>query len=143
MNIEVQLTNQISLFTGAKELLQALDGELKMGLASMNNRSVILHLIKDKEVAQYFSVVLTAESVSHSKPDPEIFLKTAQKLDTKPGRCVVFEDSIFGVQAAKSAEMSCIAVATGFYSKQELLVANPDFVAANLGDNRIIPFILL
>lgn len=141
--IEVQLTNQISLFTGAKELLQALDGELKMGLASMNNRSVILHLIKDKEVAQYFSVVLTAESVSHSKPDPEIFLKTAQKLDTKPGRCVVFEDSIFGVQAAKSAEMSCIAVATGFYSKQELLVANPDFVAANLGDNRIIPFILL
>jgi beta-phosphoglucomutase len=140
--IEIQLADQISLFAGAKELLQALDGKLKMGLASMNNRSVILHLIKDKEVAQYFSVVLTAESISHSKPNPEILLKTAQKLDAKPGRCVVFEDSIFGVQAAKSAEMSCVSVTTGVYSKQELLLMYPDLVVASLGDKRIIPFVL-
>ena len=141
--LEIELTDQITLFPGAKELLQALHGKLKMGLASMNNRSVILHLIKNKEVEKYFSVVLTAESISHSKPNPEIFLKTAHKLDAQPGKCVVFEDSIFGVQAAKSAKMSCIAVATGVYSKQELLVANPDFVVTSLGDNRIIPFILL
>ena len=77
--LEIQLTDQITLFPGAKELLQALHGKLKMGLASMNNRSVILHLIKNKEVEQYFSVVLTAESISHSKPNPEIFLKTCSK----------------------------------------------------------------
>lgn len=141
--LEIELTDQVTLFPGAKELLQSLHGKLKMGLASMNNRSVILHLIKNKEVEKYFSIVLTAESISHSKPNPEIFLETAHKLDAQPRRCVVFEDSIFGVQAAKSAEMSCIAVATGVYSKRELLVANPDFVVANLGDKRIIPFILL
>ncbi len=45
-----------------------------------------------------------------AKPDPTIFLYTAKKLDAKPEECVVFEDSIFGFQAAKAAGMKCIAI---------------------------------
>ena len=140
--LEIELTNQVKLFPGAKELLEALHGKVKMGLASMNNRSVIIHLLKANDLEKYFDAVLTAESISHSKPDPEIFLKTASKLKASPEKCVVIEDSIFGVKAAKLANMSCIAVLTGVYSKQELEREKPDLIVKTLKDSQIMPFIV-
>ena len=140
--LEIELTSQVKLFAGSKELLEALNGKVKMGLASMNNRSVIIHMLKANDLEKYFEVVLTAESISHSKPDPEIFLKTASKLKSSPEKCVVVEDSVFGVKAAKSAKMSCIAVLTGVYSKQELESEKPDLIVKTLKDTRILAFIL-
>ena len=140
--LEIELTNQVKLFPGAKELLEALHGKVKMGLASMNNRSVIIHLLKANDLEKYFDVVLTAESISHSKPDPEIFLKTAFKLKASPEKCVVIEDSIFGVKAAKLANMGCVAVVTGVYSRLELEKEKPDLIVKTLKDKQIIPFIL-
>jgi HAD superfamily hydrolase (TIGR01509 family) len=140
--LEIELSSQVKLFSGVKELLEALQGKIKMGLASMNNQSVIAHMVNANGLEKYFDIILTAESISHSKPDPEIFLKTAFKLKTSPEDCVVFEDSIFGVKAAKSANMGCIAVATGVYVKRELEVERPDLVVKTLNDSRILPFIL-
>ena len=110
----------MALFGGARELLEALQGKVKVGLASMNSRAVVMHMLQINGIADCFDVVLTVEAVSHSKPDPEIFLKTAEQLKAKPQACVVVEDSIFGVKAAKAGGMSCIAVTTGVYSAQEL-----------------------
>jgi len=140
--LEIELTDQVKLFPGAKELLEALQGKVKMVLASMNNRSVIIHLLKAKDLEKYFDAVLTAESISHSKPDPEIFLKAASNLKASPEKCAVVEDSIFGVKAAKSANMGCIAVVTGVYSKLELEKEQPDLIVKTLKDKQIIPFIL-
>jgi HAD superfamily hydrolase (TIGR01509 family) len=140
--LEIELSDQVKLFPGAIELIEALQGKVKMGLASMNNRSVILHLLKMKDIEKYFDTVLTAESISLSKPNPEIFLKAASKLNTKPEKCVVFEDSIFGVLAAKSANMGCVAVVTGVYSKAELEKEKPDLAVKTLNDKQIIPFLL-
>jgi HAD superfamily hydrolase (TIGR01509 family) len=140
--LEIMLTNQVRLFSGAKDLLEALHGKVKMSLASMNNHSVIIHLLKANDLEKYFDAVLTAESISHSKPNPEIFLKTAAKLEINPEKCVVIEDSLFGVKAAKSANMGCVAVLTGVYSKQELEREKPDLVVETLKDRQILPFIL-
>jgi len=140
--LEIELTDQVKLFPGARELLEAVKGEVKMALASMNNRSVIIHLLKAKDLEKYFNAVLTAESISHSKPNPEIFLKSASKLQALPEKCVVIEDSIFGVKAAKSANMSCVAVVTGVYSQLELLKEKPDLIVKTLKDEQIVPFIL-
>jgi len=139
---EIELTWKVKLFEGARELLEALHSSLKIGLASMNNRSVVDPMLKANELEKYFQVVLTAEVISHSKPDPEIFLKTASKLETTPQKCVVVEDSIFGVKAAKSANMSCIAITTGIYSKQELEREKPDLIVKTLKDQQILDFIL-
>lgn len=139
---EIDLTDRIRLFPGVHELLESLHGKIKMGLASMNNRSVIVHLIKATNLESYFAVVLTAESIFHSKPNPEIFLKTAAELKVKPGKCVVIEDSIFGVKAAKSVNMGCIAVTTGVYSNEELEAEKPDLVVKTMQDSRILDFIL-
>src|SRR5208283_123699 len=140
--LEIELTDQVKLFPGARELLEALHGKVKMGLASMNNRSVVIHLLKAKDIEKYFDTVLTAESISHSKPNPEIFLKAASKLKASPKKCVVIEDSLFGVKAAKSANMSCVAVVTGVYSRLELLKEKPDLTVKTLKDKQIVPFIL-
>lgn len=140
--LEIELTDRVKLFLGARELLEALRGKVKMGLASMNNRSVVIHLLKANDLEKYFNAVLTAESISHSKPDPEIFLKAASKLKASPEKCVVVEDSIFGVKAAKLANMGCVAVVTGVYSRLELEKEKPDLIVKTLKDRQIIPFIL-
>ena len=139
---EIELTDQVKLFPGARELLDALHGKIRMGLASMNNFSVISHSLKAKDLQKYFDVVLGAESISHSKPDPEIFLKAADLLKANAEKCVVVEDSMFGVKAAKSAKMSCIAVLTGVYSRLELENEKPDLIVRTLEDKRVASFIL-
>jgi beta-phosphoglucomutase len=140
--VQIQLADEVQLFEGAVEVLAALQGKVKVGLASMNNRAVIMHLLQINGLADCFDTVLTVEAVSRSKPDPEIFLKTAQQLKATPQKCVVFEDSLFGVKAAKAAGMSCVAVTTGVYTADELKLEKPDLVVKSLLDPEIVFFVL-
>jgi HAD superfamily hydrolase (TIGR01509 family) len=135
---EIDLSSQIKLFPGAKELLASLRGKVKLGLASMNNRAVIDRLLKTTQTRDFFAATVTADEILKPKPNPEIFLKTAQKLQTSPQLCVVMEDSIFGVVAAKAATMACIAVAQGAYSKDELAEAKPDLIVSSLKEIHVI-----
>jgi beta-phosphoglucomutase len=139
--VQIDLASDVTLFDGGRELVETLQGKVKVGLASMNNRVVIMHLLQKNQLEDCFDKVVTVESVSHSKPDPEIFLKTAEHLKAKPQACVVFEDSIFGVKAAKSAGMGCIAVTTGVYNEEELDLERPDLVVESLRNCQILPFI--
>jgi len=139
---EIKMSDGVKLFPGAMELLNALQGKAKVALASMNNRPVVDYLLISMKIRELFTVVVTVEEVSNFKPNPEIFLKTASKLRCLPADCVVVEDSIFGVQAAKTAGMSCIAVLTGVYSREELETANPGLIIDSLTEKeRIFNFI--
>lgn len=145
VRIAIEEAHKVQLFPGARGLLESLKGKgkAKLGLASMNNRPIINHLLKKLDVAQFFDVVVTVDEVTKSKPDPQIFLTAAQKLKTLPERCVVLEDSIFGVKAAKAGGMACVAVVQGFYRKDELAAANPDLIVDSLREKkRILQFIL-
>jgi beta-phosphoglucomutase family hydrolase len=59
-----------------------------------------------------FHAIITAEDVSHGKPDPEVFLKAAGRLGLAPARSVVFEDALVGIEAAHRGGMKVVAVAT-------------------------------
>jgi beta-phosphoglucomutase len=135
---EVEMSPGITLFDGAFQLLRSLQGKIKLGLASMNDRAVIEHLLKVMRLETFFSVVVTADDVARSKPDPEIFLKCASELKSSPERCVVVEDSVFGVEAAKTAKMKCIAVLTGVHSRAMLAKASPDFIVTSLTEKKEI-----
>ena len=140
---EIDLSSKVKLFKGAVELLESLRDKVKLALASMNNRNVIDHMLNTMNARRFFDVVLTVDEVYNPKPDPEIFLKSALKLERRPEKCVVVEDSIFGVRAAKAAKMGCIAVLTGVYSREELKKANPDLIVNSLEErNEILKFIL-
>jgi HAD superfamily hydrolase (TIGR01509 family) len=139
---EIEMSGYVKLFNGSLDLLEHLQGKVKLGLASMNDRDVISNLLKITGTQRFFDVILTADDVSEPKPNPEIFLKCARKLRSSPERCVVVEDSVFGVKAAKTAKMGCIAVLTGLYSRGELEKASPDLIVNSLkGKSEVLNFI--
>jgi len=60
----------------------------------------------------WFAAIVTAEDVSHGKPDPEVFLTAAKQIGIDPSHCVVFEDAFVGIEAAHRGGMKVVAVAT-------------------------------
>lgn len=140
---EISLGETVKLFPGVHQLLEMLQGKVKLALASMNNRAVIEDLLDKLKIRDCFKAIITVEDVTKFKPDPEIFLKSATALQCCPKKCVVVEDSIFGVQAARNGGMDCIAVLTGVYSKKEFEVASPNLIVESLAENEeIFKFIL-
>ena len=142
IRIQASLTNIVSLFDGAIELLEELQGRIKIALATMSSRKVVGKLLSEKRIEGYFDVVVTVDEIVSPKPDPEVFLVSAARLGVKPEDCVVVEDSIFGVRAAKEADMKCIAVSSGAYSKEEIEEENPDLMINSLVEKeRMLSFI--
>ncbi len=142
IRIQTSLTNIVSLFEGATELLEELQGRTKIALATMSGRKVVDKLLPENGIKGYFDVVITADEVSKPKPDPEVFLVSAAKLRVEPEDCVVIEDSVFGVRAAKAAKMKCIAVPSGAYTRKELQEENPDLMIDALTEKeKILRFI--
>lgn len=82
-------------------------------------------------MAAYFSVILDEDFVTRGKPDPEIYLKAAAALNFSPDRCVVFEDSLSGVQAGKAAGCKVVGITTT-HTPEEL--RETDLVIDNFRD---------
>lgn len=101
-------------------LIKGLDGFLeaaerhgiRMALATSADRTNIDFVIGGLGIGRYFQAIVSSEEITHGKPDPEAFLLAAERLRMTPGRCLVFEDSLGGIEAAYRAGMKAIAVAT-------------------------------
>ncbi|MCD7859132.1 MAG: beta-phosphoglucomutase [Firmicutes bacterium] len=95
-------------FPGVRETLQALkDREVKIaiGSSSKNTKNILTRL----ELIDAFDAIADGTDVTHSKPDPEVFLCAAGKLGISPSECAVVEDASAGIQAAKAAGMLAVA----------------------------------
>ena len=66
---------------------------------------------------------MASENVIHHKPNPEVYVKSAENLETEAGNCVVFEDSFSGITAAKNAGMKVVGVLSS-HTKDELPVCD-------------------
>jgi beta-phosphoglucomutase len=87
-------------------------------------------VLKGLKIEECFDTVVTGADVTNSKPHPEIFLLTADRLKVPPGDCVVFEDSSSGIQAARNAGCFCIGLATT-HKPEELEEYLPDRIMAD------------
>ncbi|MBA4187836.1 MAG: beta-phosphoglucomutase [Planctomycetaceae bacterium] len=84
-------------------------------------------------IRRFFGAVVTGDDVRRGKPDPEVFLTAATKLGSRPEQCVVFEDAVAGVEAAKAGGMRCVAVTfVGHHSAEKLCEAGADLVVESL-----------
>jgi beta-phosphoglucomutase len=92
-----------------KELLQNLkQHNVKIGLGSASkNAKLILDRVN---ITQYFDVIIDGTVTSKSKPDPEVFLLGAKALNTNTNECIVFEDALSGVKAAKTGGFFTIGI---------------------------------
>lgn len=104
-----------------KDLLIALkENKVKTAIATNSPLSKTKAMLTKLKIAKYFDVIVTSEDVTKHKPNPEMFLLAATRLNIMPERCVVFEDAGTGVLAATAAGMKAVGVQTEFNTKEEL-----------------------
>jgi beta-phosphoglucomutase len=120
----LQTLDETALLPGAKPyLLRLKENGIRIALGSASKNSpLILDRLK---ITDLFDAVIDGNSVSKAKPDPEVFLKGAQALGLSPDLCVVFEDALAGIEAAKNGGMKAIAV-----GKPELLPGADRYISS-------------
>ena len=97
------------ILSGAEKLLDTLDElgiDYVLGSASKNAPLIL----KQVNLLNRFKGIVDGNSVSKAKPDPEVFLIGAKKLNLSPEHCIVFEDAIAGVEAANKANMTSVGI---------------------------------
>jgi len=97
---------------GAREWLTAFQADgIRQALASSSGPGSIDIILDALPARDFFDVMVSGRDLP-SNPDPHIFLQAARQLGIPPAGCLVIEDAVVGVSAAKAAGMSCLAVAT-------------------------------
>jgi HAD superfamily hydrolase (TIGR01509 family) len=127
------VSERLHAFPGAQEVVRNCKrADLKIALASSADLIKIeANLFKIGLPPKDWDAIVCAEDVTHKKPAPDIFLAAAKKLGFLPTQCVVIEDAVNGIQAAKAAGMRCIAVAQSFPPEQ---LRQADAVYQRIGD---------
>lgn len=103
----------IEALPGARELLKFFKEKgIPCVVGSSTPRLNVETIMDVLGVREYFAGICAAEDVTRGKPDPEVFLKAAAKINRRPERCVVFEDAHYGIDAALAGGMKAVAVGT-------------------------------
>ena len=97
--------------------------EFKMAVGSSGPPENVNLLLTSLKIKSFFDVVITASDVTNGKPAPDVFLIAAKNLSISPENCIVIEDAPVGIEAAKKANMKCIALSTT-HSNDDLLDAD-------------------
>ena len=109
---------------GLVDFLRKLDAlKAARAIATSAPRSNVDFTLLKTGTGKFFDTILDDSFVTQGKPNPEIYLKAAKALHFKPDRCVVFEDSLAGVEAAKKAGCQVVGVTTT-HSRDELKEAD-------------------
>ena len=117
----------------AAELIQHLKARnIKIAIASSGQRTATEIAIDKLKIRHLLDVTITATEVTKGKPDPELFLKASELINTPGKDCIVIEDSTHGIEAAKRANMKTIAVSTGKTPLRDLKNLNPDYAVDSL-----------
>ncbi len=107
--MRIKQQNPLPIKPGVKEILTLFrEHEIRTAVASSTFRRQVEDNLKNNGLDSFFDVVICGDEVTKAKPDPEIFLKAAQKLSLSPEECLVFEDSFNGIRASHAA--GCISV---------------------------------
>jgi len=108
-----EFRSELQLITGLDSfLLQAHDNGIKLAIGSAAIMFNIDFVLDGLNIRRYFEVLVSADNVTESKPDPETWLTCAERLSLSPRDCLVFEDVPKGVEAAQHAGMDCVVIKT-------------------------------
>jgi len=110
-NYRRRVTGNIRPLPGAIALIRSLKQHgIKMAIASSAPLENIEIIIRGLDIEDYFQAIAWGTEVAEGKPSPQVFLLAAKKLGVEPGNCLVIEDAVSGIAAAKQAGMKCVAV---------------------------------
>lgn len=106
---------------------------LRCAVGSSGYKANVDFVLDSCDIRRYFEATVAGDEVTRCKPDPEIYLTAAQKLGLAPAECVVFEDAEAGIEAAKSAGIKVVALATTF-TREFLARTDADVIVDDFRD---------
>jgi HAD superfamily hydrolase (TIGR01509 family) len=103
--------NRVGLFPSTKKVLEELrDMKLRLAVATSSVSTSARPFLDRHQLTSFFDVVITGDEIERGKPAPDIYLQTAKKLGIAAEECLVIEDSLSGIAAAKAAKMRVAAI---------------------------------
>jgi beta-phosphoglucomutase len=108
------------------------DDEFKIAVGTSAPRQNVELILGELGIRNQLDAVVTAGDVTRGKPDPEVFLLAAQWCGVDPRRCVVFEDAVAGIQAARAAGMRCVGIGKMDITQADLVVNGLDKITTSI-----------
>jgi HAD superfamily hydrolase (TIGR01509 family) len=103
--------NRVGLFPSAKAILEELlQMNLRLAVATSSVSASARPFLDRHGLTKFFDVIITGDEIERGKPEPDIYQRTAEKLDLVSNECLVVEDSLSGIAAAKAAKMRVVAI---------------------------------
>jgi beta-phosphoglucomutase-like phosphatase (HAD superfamily) len=132
--------NRVGLFPSAKGVLEELQRmKLRLAVATSSVSASARPFLTRHGLTEFFDVIITGEEVEHGKPQPDIYLCAAEKLRIPADACLVIEDALPGVAAAKAASMRVAAIPDTRFVDRRDYEKQADYV---LGDLTEIPSLI-
>jgi len=125
--LELLESEGVDVYDGTVNLINKIK---KMGIkvAAISSSKNCTYILKSAQIDTLFDVIITGNDIKNGKPDPEIFLLASERMNLSPKECVVFEDAVLGVQAAKAGGFKCVGIdrynAPGRLKKADLVVSD-------------------
>ena len=133
------VSEKLSLSQGAEKLLAELKEKgFRLAIGSSAPKVNLDLIFRCLKLDNYINACVTKEDVKNGKPSPETFLKAAQKLSLLPRHCVVVEDAVHGIEAARAAGMPVIALTT---TRDREDLSGADIIADNLDELKVEDFV--
>lgn len=124
---------------GALELVKFLsDSDISMAVATGGpSREMVENILGKEHILSYFDIIVSSDQVKRGKPFPDIFWETAKELGFSPVDCLVLEDSVSGILAAKAAGMKSVGVNSVSRWRKDLENVGADWVYSTLKDIKL------
>jgi len=104
---------KVELFSGVEAFIKKWRNQMRLALASNSPRCFVKQVLVEARLIDLFESVVTADDVTHRKPDPEMYTLTLKNLKLNPDEVMVFEDSPSGVEAAQAAGCAVVMIENG------------------------------
>jgi beta-phosphoglucomutase len=133
LDLVMQMTPN-EVLPGVPEFLKSLRAngiKIALGSASKNSKLILERI----QMLDYFDAIIDGNNITKGKPDPQVFLMGAEATGAQPSECVVFEDAVAGVQAAKAGGMKAVGVGSAdILTEADIVIATfEDFSVEKLG----------
>ncbi|MEA1981508.1 MAG: HAD family phosphatase [candidate division Zixibacteria bacterium] len=122
-----KIESNLDLCEGAFEFLENIKNDFRLALATNSFYEFTNIILQKTNIKKFFNIIVTRDKIKSLKPDPEIFIKTAELLNVNVSDCLVLEDAQKGIEAASAAGMKSIAIPNIYtfdndFSKADLIL---------------------
>ena len=127
--------NRVGLFPSAKKVLQELQRmNLSLAIATSSVSASARPFLERHKLTPFFDVIVTGDEIERGKPHPDIYMRAAEKLGLAPDACLVIEDALSGIAAAKAAQMRVAAIPDTRFVNPREYQKKADYVLGGLSE---------